>query len=90
MENETVGFVYLNIVVTFAGGMAVMFAELTMKRYGLGLLIASAGGPFFLLALVFLLVANASLHRDLVSEGLAVSLRQDGSAVVAQSEGSNL
>jgi hypothetical protein len=76
---------YLNMAACLAGGIAAMVAALTMEKYGLGVLIASGGGLFFLLALVLVVAANAFLHRDLVSEGPGESLRQDGGAVVAES-----
>jgi hypothetical protein len=79
----------LNMASCLAGGLSAMVAALTMKKYGLGLLIASGGVMFFLLALVLGVAAHAFLQRDLVSEGSDESLRQDRSAVVAESEVSN-
>ena len=83
------GFGYMNMAACLAGGIAAMVAALTMKKYGLGLLIASGGVLFFLLALVLVVAAKAFLHRDLVSEGSDESLRQDGGAVAAESRVSN-
>jgi MFS family permease len=66
-------FGYLNMASCLAGSLSAMVTALMMKKYGLGLLIASGGGLFFLMALVLVVAAMAFLQRDFVSEGKSVS-----------------
>ena len=61
-------FGYLNMASCLAGGLAAMVAALTMREYGLGLVIACGGGMFFLLAPVLIATAHAFLQRDCVPE----------------------
>jgi MFS family permease len=79
------GFGYLNMAACLAGGLAAMATALTMKRYGLGLLIASGGVLFVLLSLLLLAAAHAFLERDFVSENLDESPGHKITAVVAES-----
>jgi hypothetical protein len=66
-------FGYLNMASCLAGSLSAMVTALMMKKYGLGLLIASGGGLFFLMALVLVVAAMVFLRRDFVSEGKSVS-----------------
>jgi MFS family permease len=74
-------FGYLNMAACLAGGLTATLTALLMKRYGLGLLIASGGMMFLLLALILLVAAHAFLYRDIVPEDSDESLRQNGTLV---------
>jgi MFS family permease len=82
-------FGYLNMAGCLAGGLSAIVAALTMKKHGLGLMIASGGAMFFLLALVLVVAANVFLPRDFVPEGSDDSPRQNASVPV-ESAGSEL
>ena len=77
-------FGFLNMAACLTGGLSAMVTALTMRRFGLGLLIASGGVLFVLLALLLIAAAHAFLQRDSVLEDSDESPRQLRAAVVAE------
>ena len=82
-------FGYLNMASCLFGGLTAMIAALTMKTYGLGIMVAGGGMLFFLLALVLIVAARVFLQRDFVpeiSDGFSCGKRADASPEPAASQ----
>lgn len=80
-------FGYLNMAACLTGGLTAMVAALTMKKYGLGPLIASGGVMFFLLALVLVVVGQVLLQRDFQDSGMSPD--HQGPTAAVESAASN-
>jgi len=76
------GFGLLNMAACLTGGLTAMIAALTMRKYGLGLLMALGGILFLLLALVLSAAADAFLQRDSLPEDSDESWRQESAPIV--------